>query len=474
MEKPELILITILIGLSVFSLALAYSQLGPGWDLIAHYLNGRSLSNPAFYQCLLNPVCNQYNQNPLFYFESYRAPIAGFTLAALYLVFQGSAAIAAYLALLLVAYFLVIRFVARKLEVNELLAYAFLISPVFLYTSMVAGSEEMVSLLFLFVAIGLLARKSVWFGLFLGLATLGKYPTLALIPMLFLMFKPKKILYASVLFAIAIAPWLIFSTVFFQNPLASYELSLAIAHNNAGPFSINIGSFITVVLYPIVIGAFAALFIYKKRKAIVESARRHIPKRDLISWMQKDSRLYLYTILFTFLILSLIATLAIAPYYDIFTQVRYGYLLFASSGLLVIAVVNDLRKYTRRNLPAACGALSALLFVLLVAYLELFAVIPSISATSGVYSSAQAELTALGFQNCRIVSNDWVLMLYRNVSAFSQFDKNVSSLSYPVLLFKNGTESTNLYAVRDLQNASIAYDSYYYEVLLPQNYMCYK
>ncbi len=474
MEKPELILIAILIGLSAFSLALAYSQLGPGWDLIAHYLNGRSLSNPAFYQCLLNPVCNQYNQTPLFYFESYRAPLAEFTLAALYLAFQGTAAVAAYLALLLVAYFLVIRFVARKLEVSELLSYAFLISPVLLYTSMVAGSEEMMSLLFLFVAIGLLARRSVWFGLFLGLATLGKYPTLALAPMLFLMFKPKKILYASALFAAAIAPWLIFSAVFFQNALISYELSLAIAQNNAGPFSINIGSLITVVLYPIVIGAFAALFVYKKRKAIVESARRHIPKKDLISWMQKDSRLYIYTVLFVFFILSLIATLAIAPYYDTFTQVRYGYLLFASSSLIVIVAINDLRKYTKRNLPAACGALSILLFVLLVVYLELFAVIPSISATSSIYSSAKSELAALGFQGCRIMSNDWVLMLYRSVSAFSQFDKNVSSLSYPVLVFKNGTDATNLYAVRSLRNASVAYNSYYYEVLLPRNYVCYK
>jgi len=144
----------------------------------------------------------------------------------------------------------------------------------------------------------------------------------------------------------------------------------------------------------------------------------------------------------------------------------------SSASLLVVVAINDLRKYTKRRLPAACATLSIMIFVILTVYLEV-AVAPQLTVANGVYGNARAELATLGLQNCRIVSNDWILMLYLNVSAFSEFDPNASSLSYPILLFKNATQATNIYAVRDLSSSNVIYSSYYYDVLLPPNHVCY-
>lgn len=459
--------------MSAFTMALVYTQLGPGWDLIAHYLNGRSLANPAFYHCLLVPSCNSYNQNPAFYFESYRAPIAGFTLAILYLIFQGSTAIEVYLAILFVAFILAIRYMAEKFEVNELLAYAVLLSPVLLFITSIPGSEEIVSLIFLFIALGLLAERSVWFGFFLGLATLGKYPTLALLPMLLLLIKPMRIAQGAVLFGVAVLPWLLFSQVFLGGAFTSYLLSMQISHNNAGPFMLSLQAYAAIFMYPAMIGALALVLARKKLRKIASAAKKIIPGRDLVARLYKDKRSYIYALLASFFVLSLATELYIGSFNDVFTQVRYAYLLMAAAGMFVIVAINDMRKFVKVNLPLACAMLSIALFITLVVYLELTTVLPQFAASNRIYDSAKAELGSLGLGNCRIVSNDWVLMLYRNVSAFSQFDQNVSSLSYPVVVFKNASAATDIYAVRNLGNASVAYSSYFYDVLLPKNYMCY-
>ena len=471
----DAVLVALLIVIAAIALAVFYAETGPGWDLIAHYLNARSLSNPAFYGCLLNPVCNLYNQNPLFYFESYRAPLAGFFMALINIFADSAAAIAIYLATLFVAYVFAIRFLAKKINADSLTLFALLLSPYIIYVAFVAGSEEIVSLIFLLFALGFLAKRSPLFGLFIGLATLGKYPTLALVPMILLLYRPRKILYASILFVLVIAPWLAFGQVFFLNgALTSYVTSLAISQSNAGQFAVIPQAYLFVLGYPILFGLLGLAAVYPNRKKIAKAAGLLMKKAKSFERIYRDDTLYLYSILGAFFILSVIATLYIGPYYDAFTEARYGYLLGVSSALIVAAALNSARKYARFNLPIAVGALAVPLFVASIYLSPLVASTYGTSVYNGVYGNAVSELSSLGYGGCRILSNDWVYMLYYNVSAFSQFDLNSSSSQYPILLFKNQYALTAINKTGGiLAQAKTVYNSTDFSVLLPANYKCY-
>ena len=453
-------------------LAVAYAMDGPGWDLIAHYFNGRSLSDPAFYSCMLNTQCNQYNQNPGFYFESYRAPVAGFVIAFINLFVGSTATIEVYIAVLLLFYVIAIIYLSRKIEISGLLALALLVSPYLLSFTILPGSEEMVSLIFLLFAVGLLARRSPWFGLLLGLSTLGKYPTLILVPMLLLLIRPKKILYASLLFVAAVLPWLALNQLFFGNPFFSYEQSMAISHSNAGPFYLSLPAYSVLLSYAAIFAVVGLVAVYPKTMKVLKDALKFIGKASSVRALAADDRLFLYVILLVLVVLSLAATLYIGPYYDQFTQTRYGYLLADSTALLVAVCLNDIRKRTKVNLPVVAAALS-LLILLYSLYTSVYAG-SQFGAYSNLYKNAAAELDAHGYGDCKIITNDWIYVMWQNVSAFSQFDPNSTSARYPILEFHNYTSLTNMTKLRDtVANATPVYSSKNFSILLPQNYKCY-
>ena len=469
--RTELVLAALVIVIAAAYLSVSYIMGGPGWDLIAHYLNGRSLSNPAFWQCLLNRQCNLYNQNPQFYFESYRAPAAGFIIAFINLFVNSTADIPVYIAVLFAGYLLSVRFLSRQIRVNGLLLLAMLLSPYILAVSIIPGSEEIASLIFLLIAIGFLARRSPWFGLFLGLATLGKYPTLILIPMLLMLIEPRKILYASVLFAVAVVPWLAFNQIFFTNgPFTSYLLSMAISHNNSGPLSFSLPAYATILGYPLIFAALGIILVYPNRKAIIKLVKRQCGRADILK-IYKSDRNYLYSILTVLILLSLTATLYIGPYYDQFTQERYGYLLGISTALFVAVLLDDARKYTKVNLQTVVAALSIAMFLYVI--YQNVTTPPMIGAGSQPFKSAASELSALGYGNCKITTNDWMYMLWQNVSAFSQFNSNSTAVRYPIIAFHNQSSLTDINYWAPIDGAKTVYSSPEFSILIPQNYRCY-
>ncbi len=476
MVKTDTMLIAALVIIAAVAFALLYSVNGPGWDLVAHYLNGRSLSNPAFYTCLLSFQCNTLNQNVLFYFESYRAPIAGFAMAAIYLFVGSNATIIVYIAILFAAYVLAIRFLAKKIEMDSLLLFALMLSPYLLYMTIQPGSEEMVSIIFLLVGLGFLARRSPWFGLFLGLATLGKYPTLILVPMILLLVKPKKIIYASILFVAAVLPWLVFNQVFFMGgPFTSYQLSEMIAGNNAGPFSISAPAYLFVLSYPIVFVIAGFALTYGNRKAVVKSAKKLLERARPLAKLYNDDKLYLYSILAVFFVLSVIATLLIGPYYNMFTQARYGYLLGTSAAIIVAVALNNMKKYSRINLPATAAVLSMILLIVSMYVVWQTSLSPyKLNIYSSMFGNAASELSSLGYGNCDIMTNDWMFMLYDNVKAFSQFDINPNVTKYPIVVFHNWTSATDTPVLTNLTRyAKLIYSSQNFSILVPPNYKCY-
>jgi hypothetical protein len=313
------------------------------------------------------------------------------------------------------------------------------------------------------------------FGLFLGFATLGKYPVLALIPMVLLLVKPKKIAYAALLFVVAIAPWLIFSQIFFGNAILSYPLSFNITLANAQTIGINPLAFAAMFEYPVVFLVVGLLVTHRRWSEIAKAVRKRVPRGDFIKKMYNDDKLYLYAILLVFFVISLAETLYVASHYDFFTQARYGYLSSIAATLLVAVVLNDLRKYARINIVALSAVLSIILVLFtLVAYLLSSNSLVLTGVKNPVYQDAVSTLTSLGYQNCRIVTNDWVYMMYYNISAFSEFDPNTTAASqYPILIFHNNTAATQGKLIPELNQSKLVYASYNYSILLPPIHKCY-
>jgi hypothetical protein len=471
--RRPLFLALVLVSLAM--LAVMYLVQGPGWDLIAHYENGRGLLNPALYSCLSSPPCGLDGGQLTFwygtYFEPYRAPLEGALFALLYLPF-GSSSIIAYVILLFLLYLAAIRFLGKRMGMDRLLLYSLMLSPAVLTTSIIIGGEEIISLVLLSVGLAFLARRSPWSGFFFGLAALGKYPTLILAPMLLLLIEPRKVLYSAAMFLAASAPWLLFSWIYFHSAFASYAMSSAIAGDNMQSFQISGYAVLSVFAYSLIFLTLA-LFAVRRKLGAISKAIRNAAGKGFFGRIRKGDRLYLYCMLLALFALSVVGTLYFAPYYDTSTEIRYGYLLSFSSALIAAMVLNDARKYTKANLPVISAMLSvALLSLFLVQYYATNAGAPQLNANSAAFGNADAVVHGLGYGNCRMISNDWVYMLYHNVTAFPQFYHNQSVMKYPALVFHNGSSATNISFAHWLANATPVYSSGNFSVLLPGNHEC--
>ncbi|VVB77150.1 Uncharacterised protein [uncultured archaeon] len=445
--------------------------------MISHYVSGISLTNPAFYSCLSSTSCESANGQLTFwygtYFEPYRAPMALFIVASLYLAFHGFTLIA-YIAVIFFLYVFAMWFLAKHLEIDPLIVFALLLSPVFLYTAVMAGSEEIISLAFLLIGLAFLYRRSPLFGLFLGLSALGKYPTLGLLPMILLLVKPKKIALAALLFVAITIPWLAFNQVYFHNAFTSYEFSMLLAKYNSQGFWLSPSAYASIFQYSAIFALVGIITVFGRRMELLKAVRKSILRKSIISKIYQNGRLYAYAIVLAFIILALAITLYIGPYYDTFTQTRYGYLLYTSSALLVSLLLSDARKYTKANLSVIVAALSFLfLSAVLIAYLLNSGIYVQYGSNNPAFAEATLTLDSFNFGNCRIVTNDWVSMIYRGVNAFPQFYYNATTETYPILIFHNQSSSTNSSFTKGLANATPAYSSTNYTLLLPQNWKCY-
>ncbi len=479
MLRSSLVLLFALAALLAIAMAIVlvqYYAQGPGWDLIAHYENGRSLLKPLLYQCLASPPCGLQGGQPTFwygtYFEPYRAPVSGAIFALVYLV-AGSSTMIAYIALLMALYMVAVWVLSRGFGSSPSVMYALLLSPAIVFTSIIGGSEEIISLILLFLGLHFLAKRNPLFGLFLGLATLGKYPTLALVPMLLLLYRPKRILAGAVLFVAAVTPWLVFSQIYLHGALASYSMSLAIEGFNRQAYWLSPVAYATLVGYPAVFIAMAAVAARRKLEHIIGSVSRALRWAGLLRRVYNDDVLYRFAISAVFLALALGATLYIGPYWDTFTQIRYGYLLAASAGLFAAMVLGIARRYSSIDLRVLAVATAIVILVVFLAfYIREVSSASQLNADSAVLSNAATELGRLGYAGCRVVTNDWVYMLWHNVSAFSQFYYNSTSERYPILVFHNWSAATEAGAVRGASNAIMVYSSANFSILLPKGYEC--
>lgn len=245
------LLLVVLIITATFAFCFLYSITGPSWDLIVHYFNGKSITNPQLYtskNIILNEVTVQGKD---IYYEAYRAPLS---VAIFGLLTSFSVKPLLLYSLILWAAFLIAVYKFRKdVKFDTLITFAVLLSPYIIKITFFLSSEEILSIIFVMLSLGLLIKEEPLAGVTLGIASLAKYPTIILLPTVLLLYKPKKIIRGFLLEFLVIVPWLVFNFVISGNPFTSYIQSYATVLGSALPGPILLSTLNVVFGYPVII-----------------------------------------------------------------------------------------------------------------------------------------------------------------------------------------------------------------------------
>ncbi|MEM0149437.1 MAG: hypothetical protein QXW10_00890 [Candidatus Micrarchaeaceae archaeon] len=463
MNKSDPILITVLIASAAILLVLFYMYFGPEWDLIAHYMNAKSLANPSFYGCLFSKNCVFATQDSAFYFEPFRAPLSS-AFIAIFIIMAGSYALPAYVAFVFALFLASIYMLAKDMQLDLLITFSVFLSPFVLLFSLLANSTEMLSLSFAMVGIAMIARKSPWSGLFFGLASLSKYILLFSLPLLLLLRKPRKITAALVLFVLPILPWLAVNKVAFGSFIFSYTNIFSIVNASVFTTGISATALLTILssAIAITIAAVIAMLYFGK-------GRLTFPAKDLRKSISNNIRIQAALLL---LALSAASWLYIAYRRDVFTQTRFGYMLYGSVALCLAIIFSSAAKVKRNS---GIRFVIAVISIVMIFYsaIGIWSTLgsgPALSIWNPVYSNAAHELDSLGYGNCDVVSNDWIYMLYYGVHAFSPF---YMGNRYPIIVFYNSYAATNPSLIANMRNSTAVFNNGNFSVLLPSNYTCF-
>jgi hypothetical protein len=497
-----------LVLLPLLFFLVAYLTYGPYWDVVAHYLNGKTIINLIGGN--INPLhllSGENGYNLRYYFEPYRAPVEYLLFAALSTVFKNP-----ILPYFIVAYAL---FLFAILKLSEearmdmaLLLLLFVNASVVFFWFMVNG-EEILSIIFAILGIVYLIKDRPVSGLFFALSVLGKYPALVLLPMVFLLTTRKKIVSGIAFELLALLPFFAFNYLLYGFPITTLFLSFQASAASYIPAAVSWGAMLDVFGYPLAILIIVVTFVRLCRKNAIKTPNLGFRKMD------RTER-----ILAVLLVLSVVDFFLTALYHDAVTQTRYGYLLLFSLILILAHALSPIvRADERLRLVLLCFGMLAFATVILTTAYGLnngVAHYYNYDNPDSIYSNASAVLDGLGYGNCRVVSNAWVPLLYLNVDAYSPFaspehyNASISQVfaitnsikvgasapllesatnntleivnqnsfprydsdAYPIIVFKHTGVSPGL--IVNLNSSSVLYDGPDIAVLAPMNVTCYR
>ncbi len=512
-NKISIVLILALFMLSILIILTIYNKVGLGWDFTDIYLTGKSLVTPAFYQQSLplnNTYIVSYNGN-LYRYGSYffitpshiylslvREPLVPVFLA-LFLLISHAYAMQIYFIFLLILLILSSFYVSKKLGINPLILVSLLLAPYLLQWTVLYTSQEMLSIVFALIAIGLLAKKSPFVGIALALVGLTKYPGLILFPLILLLFERNnvkksiiKLFEAVAFFFVTTLPWLLFNFMYFSNPLLSYELSLSEALSNNGAVSIfnifnALDQFPAILTYPLLIIAGCLIIklirvnVKNRKNAVLNKMTNSFTTEHLENRTTKSgaiSRIFLldykYKIILSFIFLSSIGFILV--YNNVGAPERFGYLLYASvallSTLMLKSITNEFSAIGK-FIPYFISGLSIISLIFMY-FFSLPAIEQTIinfegSVNNATILNAVAYLNHTNLAGCSVVSNAQPFLNYYNITAYDSATLcSLAESHYPIVLFKDiGPAIYCNYPIN-----SNAIPSSGYVIAVPANYIC--
>ncbi len=467
----DVLAIAVLVILPIITLYVILGVSGPSWDMIARSLNGKTLfdfithvgspSAPEMQVAFSGEALNSL----IYYFEPYREPLGTPIFAALDIVFKSS--IFPYMIVEFVVLVAAVLFLGRELGINKVIMLAAFLNPYSLYFFFVLNGGEGLAVAFVLIGIAYLLRRNPLGGLFLGIAVIAKYPALALVPLIILLWNKKKVFIASLLAAAPILIWGMIDLGVWGTPFSSYLLSIQYSNVTASAASISIMAILAVIAYPAILSGMAAVYLRKMRLSIKFGYREKV--------------------FASFIVLAFLGYIAILPHNNTITQARYGF-LFGAALMLMAALLME--KAVKRNSNAkymafaiAIGMLMMMLLAFLMAgYTQVFhgtaaaLAYYSPGGQNSIFADAGSELAALGYANCRVVSNAWILMLYQGYDTYSPFAAypDGEQLRYPVVVFNIiGVPVNSTPLESRLDSMRVAYSNENMTIYLPQGAGCY-
>ena len=464
MAKANRILSVALALLPVLFFLAVYLVYGPYWDVVAHYLNGRTLVN--LMGGGVNPLhvlSGENGYNLRYYFESYRAPAEYLMFALLSAAFENPI-LPYFLVAFAVLLFSILR-LSEETGMDRTLLLVLFVNASVVFFWFVVNGEEVLSVIFaIFGTIYLLKDRPVS-GAFFALSAMGKYPALILLPMVFLLTTRKKIAQGVALELLALLPFIAFNCLLYGSPAATLALSLQDSVASSIPAAISWGAMLDVFGYPLALLALVLAFVTLYRKKAVR-----LPKFSI----RKMSRTEL--VLAALLALSAADFLLTAVYHDTVTQARYSYLLLFSLILIVAYALSPAVRGDERLRLALLGfgVLTFAAVILAACYFPGNAARYNYNNPDSVYSNASAALGRLGYGGCRVVSNAWVPLLYSGVDAYSPFasPEHYDAATYPIVVFNNTGVSPS--EIRNLGSSDVIYGGQDFYILAPKNVTCYR
>jgi hypothetical protein len=427
----DLPLIAVIVILSVLIIYTVIHLAGPSWDMSVRYLAGRTLLNFLTHKISLRSAfVGEFSNNLLYYFEPYREPLSMPIFAALSIFFQKP--IFSYIVLMFAGYLFALYEFGKEFKIDRLIIFSVFLNSYALYFLFIPNGGEGLSIIFVLAGLVYLLRKKAVSGLFFGIASLAKYPSIILFPLVLLLGDKKKIRQAIALEFLMVLLWGGLDYIAYGVPFYSYFESMTSAGMISGPSAVSLMSLVEVVAYPAVFAAIGvAVLLLKKGRA---GFRVDCTSKVLIA----------------FIALAGLCYLAILPHNDPTTQARYGYLLatalLASSALVLSRAV---KRAPPLKYLVALGAIIVLAYALYATYAvnnNPAVAYYNFDNHDGIYAHAGEALGSLNFSGCRFVSNAWVPMVYAGYDAYSPFILYTSAVITPIvehLLAGNALNPTN-------------------------------
>ena len=409
-DKGEQVLLVLLCIIPILIFCTVIHFAGPQWDITVRALSGHAMVNFFTHHVNLQTAFGGEayygSDNLLYYFEPYREPLSTLIFALLSLVSDHT--VLPYLILLYLFYLFAVYKLSKELGLKYLVAFSIMLNSYVVYFLFVPNGGEGLSIILVLMGLVYLLRKRPGSGLFFGLASLAKYPSIILFPLVLLLGDRKKIAEALALEAAMVALWGVIDYVIYGIPFYSYLESIGSSGIVSGASVISLSAMLQVFGYPLLFLSIGVAVIF------------YLNKSKLKIGLDYKGKVILGMIL-----LSGICYLIIVPHNDPFTQARYGYLISVAL-LIAAALVMEAAVEKKEKLKY----LISLLAILLLAY-ALYNTYVSLNNPSGIYYNsnnlesiyvhAGTVIGGLGFGECRFISNAWVPMIYAGYDSYSPF-----------------------------------------------------
>ncbi len=312
-----------------------------------------------------------------FYYEHYRPPLMPLILSALS-IFSWLLAEYIFIILASLLFFYTSVKLANSSGINKELFYLFSLTPFTLLHGFINGTE-LLSLALLELFLIFTIKEKSYAGLFLGLAALTRYNFLIFLVLIFINKDIKKIIKNVFFFLLPFIPWFIYNFQKTGNIFTSFADLYAIGFKFREYINLQID-----ILDFLWISGFLILFAFIGIIVLIKN------------WKEKNK---------TSILILLICVLTLYQFYTTpLKVVRYLFPLALPLVYFSVLGINFIKKKSQKVFTIS-------LFIVLFSYSS---VIPSlaISTSKEEYQDAISKLNELNIEECRVFSNEWVMLNY--------------------------------------------------------------